>query len=692
MISATRQRPERRHLPPSDRPIQEQEEALDFLVESYQGSVRRAAEDFQFLVRTRPLEKLDQAARLLVDFSQRLETRAGGRRALLEYARRGCDELALFQAALGAQGSVDGAAEWWESLRDTTGLDADQKLDLVELAELGDVRLLQALRGQPPSPAVLDSLKTVLERSRGPALVSDDFRPLDGVWHSEATYYRLDLDCEPLDLRQVFEPRFECLFAADDDLEIRGPGQVRRESDKLLMSLPSGPDTSLELRFLPRGEHRFNFSQPRIVGYKARPLSGMRMLPEGDWGELPGDGFHLTWADSPERDYSPGQNASLTSNPIELSQERPTALSFDIRYRLQRHYDFCYLELQDEAGEWHELDQFTSSGDKEGNFVSLEDWQGQTIRFRFRFQSNERHQKEGVEISNLQLLERTDEEIEIPLLMRPEEELARDRLITTFLELDEAERLEALQVWERVGGRVQSTQAALDFWQLRDPQADPEVQEEAFLLLESSYPREGGELFSMLEGDELLDQAHLLKAVGRARFPSYRKLLQQSETPYDFLLTLVDHELEDQAPEILAALRLPFGDEQPHRRRELYLKLMEAVGSHSLTCWTRLTRWVPGEETLEEALQAFLILHDLVDGDQEALLRTWRRLQDGQMDGTIPVPTLSECVRRLGQAVVEGSGELEDLLPLLGQTQTEMELVEEADLIIIGGSPLQRQD
>ncbi|MGE0494875.1 MAG: hypothetical protein AB7S38_37035 [Vulcanimicrobiota bacterium] len=689
-------------LPTSRRPPAEQAGALEHLLETYEGSVTRALGDYQFLVRTET-GQLDQAAQLLTDFSQRLDSRGEGRRALLEYNRHGHGQLELFQAALKGV-DLDTALERFEQARQAD-IEPTQRLEALELGQTP--ALFHELLGHPLGRESVAALRSLLRLESGPGLSGDHWRVRDGAWVLEAdSNFRYDLESQPLALNGLLEPRlcFDLEGAGPAELEIgvKPDGSFSNSSQKLdlhngSVEVPlgeTGDRFKLELRVRPENMSQrlsVRLSNPRLVAQQPRLLATPRWSPEGDWGESDDDGFALTWADSPGRDYRPNVNQSLTSDWLDLGGSQRPQLSFKARYDIERFSDKCHLEVRTENQDWQPLDAFNGSSDWQAHAYSLDAFRGQKVQLRFRLQSDDSREKEGIELSACRILDSSPVTATIPLAGHGGEP---GRVAEALLAEPRERRDQALASWERIARRAQDTEAALDFWpHLRHDQEQP-GQEDAFLTLRQVFGDKAGEWLGRLnqtyQGHELLEQAQLAAQI-KDDYGRVQQLLERSQTPTSFYLRLLDH--GSGADQVIHQLAVPFGDEQAELRRSWFEKLLERTGDNSeaVTAWKTLSRWVPGPETLPQALNAYLALHTALGRDTQASNLTWRQLQDAQMQGPLLGKSLSACASELAEGLLVGVP-LERLMDGLLHGRNLRELVEEVDYLIVGDTQVPRQD
>ncbi len=126
---------------------------------------------------------------------------------------------------------------------------------------------------------------------------------------------------------------------------------------------------------------------------------------EGCWGRVALEGRGFVYADSPSGDYPPDQDSSLTSPPISLEGLAGSTLLFDTRYNLQRLYDSVYLEVTSDGEEWTRVGYYSNvREDWSQEMIDLSDYDGQTIKLRFRLRTDRKEQRDGFYLDRLALV------------------------------------------------------------------------------------------------------------------------------------------------------------------------------------------------------------------------------------------------------------------------------------------------
>lgn len=104
-----------------------------------------------------------------------------------------------------------------------------------------------------------------------------------------------------------------------------------------------------------------------------------------------------------------------------------------------------------------------------------------------------------------------------------------------------------------------------------------------------------------------------------------------------------------------------------------------------------LKRWLPAQETPDQAIDAFLALYTVMEGDAAQAQRTWSQLQDWQMKGEFEDRTLSDCAQQLIQGLMVAPREVDRLLRELREGKSDLDIDIEDDFVIIGDTYVERK-
>lgn len=104
-------------------------------------------------------------------------------------------------------------------------------------------------------------------------------------------------------------------------------------------------------------------------------------------------------ADSPDN-YNNNINSSATLNQtFYIPNDSPANVGFDVKYSLEQNYDFAFFEIYSN-NLWHIAESFTGSSDWLSLSYPLNDFRGQTVKFRFRINTDQSVTDEGIYIDN----------------------------------------------------------------------------------------------------------------------------------------------------------------------------------------------------------------------------------------------------------------------------------------------------
>ncbi len=210
------------------------------------------------------------------------------------------------------------------------------------------------------------------------------------------------------------------------------PGEIAF-GDAIPVSAPkpklSGEAESVQLELPPSGQEReLYFAVQAIdnVGNRSEAIHAIGHVParpvlfednvdgentvwsaEGDWARTESLGRGLVWSDSPDGDYGPNRNDTLTSPTISLKEARNTSLRFDARVDTETGYDRCHVEVYGKRfwrTRWRTVESLDGFSDWKNFKVDLSAYDGQDVKIRFRFESDETRHRYGVELDNIVVL------------------------------------------------------------------------------------------------------------------------------------------------------------------------------------------------------------------------------------------------------------------------------------------------
>ncbi len=109
--------------------------------------------------------------------------------------------------------------------------------------------------------------------------------------------------------------------------------------------------------------------------------------------------------DSPSGNYSNNHNRSATlTNPISLTDVFNPVLTFKAYYDLESGYDYVYVEISTDGTNWTSLHSFTGVQTIwEDVIISLQNYENQSIRIRFRLRSDTSETADGIYIDDVRI-------------------------------------------------------------------------------------------------------------------------------------------------------------------------------------------------------------------------------------------------------------------------------------------------
>lgn len=191
----------------------------------------------------------------------------------------------------------------------------------------------------------------------------------------------------------------------------------------------AGAAESIRLKLPPSGQERHlhfavraidntgNRSEPALASTAIAPVpvvfednvDGVETpwASTGDWGRVESAGRGLVWSDSPDADYGPNRNDTLTSPTLSLSEVKEARLNFDARVDTEAGYDRCHVEVLGKRWwrtRWRTEARLEGLADWKNFEVDLSKYDGQDIKLRFRFESDDSRSGYGVELDNIVVL------------------------------------------------------------------------------------------------------------------------------------------------------------------------------------------------------------------------------------------------------------------------------------------------
>ncbi|MGE0492081.1 MAG: S8 family serine peptidase [Vulcanimicrobiota bacterium] len=189
---------------------------------------------------------------------------------------------------------------------------------------------------------------------------------------------------------------------------------------------PSGHSESVAISFPPSGADRelhFALQSLDNVGNRSVAATTSTSVPgrpvafedsmdadtgqwgaQGEWARVDSPGRGQVYTDSPGGDYGPGRDQSLTSKPVDLTHWKGAELHFDSKVDTEDGYDKCKVEVYGKKWwrtAWRAVATLDGEKDWAHQKIDLSDYDGQEIKLRFRFLSDDSRHRDGVYIDNV---------------------------------------------------------------------------------------------------------------------------------------------------------------------------------------------------------------------------------------------------------------------------------------------------
>ncbi|MDD3050879.1 MAG: M14 family zinc carboxypeptidase [Candidatus Cloacimonetes bacterium] len=126
----------------------------------------------------------------------------------------------------------------------------------------------------------------------------------------------------------------------------------------------------------------------------------------GNWNtfQLTDDPVNFVLTDSPQGSYNSNSNSYCrTSSSIEIPENGNTKVGFDAMFSIEEDYDYCYFQTSSSTANWITLDTFTGGSGWSFREYDLTSYAGNSLYFRFLFDSDEYVEEEGILIDNFMI-------------------------------------------------------------------------------------------------------------------------------------------------------------------------------------------------------------------------------------------------------------------------------------------------
>ncbi len=124
---------------------------------------------------------------------------------------------------------------------------------------------------------------------------------------------------------------------------------------------------------------------------------------QGDWMLVDHPTLGVAFDDSPGSSYATDARTSLTSPPVSLDGLSRCRLSFRCDYELEQGYDHVHLEASRDGHHFETLQSFTGNSSGEAVEIDLREYDGQSLKLRWRLQADDQGQEGGFRFGQLSL-------------------------------------------------------------------------------------------------------------------------------------------------------------------------------------------------------------------------------------------------------------------------------------------------
>lgn len=272
----------------------------------------------------------------------------------------------------------------------------------------------------------LNALKALEDDNVAPAAVSDLKARVDGTkvtlnWTAtgddgasgQAVKYELRYSRSPIAAHGEDLKPGEISFEDATAVKIPNPGASGAAETTSLEMTPSGKERKLyfALKVVDNVGNRSDTTvvEARVpavpVAFEDTVDANSPFTPEGSWGRVEVPGRGEVWSDSPGGNYGFKDNNSLTSGPISLKDWANPVLHFEARSDTEKGYDGCEVEVYGKkfwgGTKWRSLERIEGIEDWKNFQLDLSAYEGQEIKLRFRFHSDDSRSRDGVLLDNV---------------------------------------------------------------------------------------------------------------------------------------------------------------------------------------------------------------------------------------------------------------------------------------------------
>ncbi|MGE0495880.1 MAG: hypothetical protein AB7S38_42135 [Vulcanimicrobiota bacterium] len=168
----------------------------------------------------------------------------------------------------------------------------------------------------------------------------------------------------------------------------------------------------------------------------------------------------LGWTESPNGNYAPNLNTSLTTPAIDLAGLQSPRVELRYQCATEAGSDRCHLEVAGEDGQWKSLGSMTGKVSNGFQETELSEFKDQKVRLRLRFSSDSSNQGDGFLLEHMAVSGRTEQGQSVPFWYSAGPRETAD-VLDRYASLGASQRTDYLAGLKRLMESVERPEAAL---------------------------------------------------------------------------------------------------------------------------------------------------------------------------------------------------------------------------------------
>ncbi len=142
-------------------------------------------------------------------------------------------------------------------------------------------------------------------------------------------------------------------------------------------------------------------------------------IPDGTWDltteEAQSPTHSLT--ESPSGNYGPSIDVTFTKlEELDFTEALGADISFWVKYDIEANWDFLYIEISQDGGDWQAIDEITGNSDWIEKTIDLSPFVGGMLNVRFRFVSDTNTEENGSYIDDI-VITTNDNDVTAPTIL-----------------------------------------------------------------------------------------------------------------------------------------------------------------------------------------------------------------------------------------------------------------------------------